>query len=240
MVLEHLQLLAAITRIDNAVAELQEELGDLPHEVKAMEREVRAKQQAVDVTQRQIDDLLQTRSNAKIRAQEIHDKEKKLSEQQYQVRNNREFDAITKEIETLKTELREVEKTISGTMLTEENLRRILEAQADELGFVRERLDDLEHELTDLSAGQGDEMNEHLTKHTELLQQLPKPIIVTYERIKEYHTDTTVAVRRNCCSGCFNAVPPQRIVEMRTYKTIFTCESCGRMLYPEEMQHLSS
>jgi hypothetical protein len=236
MVLEHLQTLAAITRIDNAVAELQEELGELPYEVRGMEREVRAKQQAVDVTQRQIDDILQTRANAKIRAQEIHDKEKKLSEQQYQVRNNREFDAITKEVEALKVELRDVEKTISGTMLTEENLRRILDAQQDELGFVSERLQDLEHELSDLSAGQGDEMNEHLTKRTELIAKLPKNIVVQYERIKEYHIDTTVAVKRNCCSGCFNAVPPQRIVEMRTYKTIFTCESCGRMLYPEEMQ----
>ncbi len=239
MVLEHLQLLAAITRIDNEINELQEELGDLPHEVRAMEREVRTKQQALDVTQRQIDDILQTRSNAQIRGQEIRDKEKKLGEQQYQVRNNREFDAITKEIESLKVELRDIEKTVSGTFLTEENLRRVYEGQADELGFVSDRLQDLEHELRDLSAGQGEEMNQFLVQRNELLKKLPQNIIVPYERIKEYHVDTTVAVKRNCCSGCFNSVPPQRIVEMRTYKTIFACESCGRMLYPEEMQHLA-
>jgi predicted nucleic acid-binding Zn-ribbon protein len=239
MVLEHLQLLAAITRIDIEIEELQEELGDLPFEVKAMEKEVRTKQQAVDVTQRHIDDILNTRSNARLRAQEIHDKEKKLSEQQYQVRNNREFDAITKEIETLKVELRDIEKTVSGTMLTEENLLRVFNGQSEDLQFAKERLSDLEAELSDLSLGQGDEMNVFLTKRKELLTQLPNNIILSYQHIKEYHNDTTVSVKRNCCSGCFSAIPPQKIVEMRTYKSIFTCESCGRLLYPEEMVHIS-
>jgi uncharacterized protein len=238
MVLEHLQLLAAITRIDIEIEELQEELGDLPYEVKGMEKEVRTKQQAVDVTQRHIDDILQTRSNAKLRAQEIHDKERKLSDQQYQVRNNREFDAITKEIDTLKVELRDIERTVSGTMLTEENLLRVFNGQMEDLQFVKERLGDLEAELSDLSLGQGDEMNVFLGKRKALLTQLPHNIILSYEHIKEYHNDTTVSVKRNCCSGCFSAIPPQKIVEMRTYKSIFTCESCGRLLYPEEMTHI--
>jgi uncharacterized protein len=203
-----------------------------------MEKEVRTKQQAVDVTQRHIDDILQTRSNAKLRAQEIHDKERKLSDQQYQVRNNREFDAITKEIDTLKVELRDIERTVSGTMLTEENLLRVFNGQMEDLQFVKERLGDLEAELSDLSLGQGDEMNVFLGKRKALLTQLPHNIILSYEHIKEYHNDTTVSVKRNCCSGCFSAIPPQKIVEMRTYKSIFTCESCGRLLYPEEMTHI--
>lgn len=235
MVLEQLQILAAITRIDNELAELQEELGDLPYEVKALEKEVRTRQQAVDVTQKHIDDILQTRANAKIRAQEIHDKEKKLSEQQFQVRNNREFDAITKEVEMLKVELRDVEKTIASTMMTEENLRRLYEGQFEDMEDARMRLGDREHELLDLSSEHNGEIGELLTKKTDLLAQLPKPVIAQYHHIKEYHVDTTVSVRKNCCSGCFNAVPPQKIVEMRTYKSIFTCESCGRLLYPDEM-----
>ncbi|MCU0424783.1 MAG: C4-type zinc ribbon domain-containing protein [Candidatus Kapabacteria bacterium] len=238
MVLEQLQLLAAITRIDNELADLQEELGDLPHEVKALEKEVRSRQQAVDTTQKHIDDILQTRSNAKIRAQEIQDKEKKLSAQQFQVRNNREFDAITKEVEMLKVELREVEKTIGSTMMTEENLRRVYDAQFADMEDVRDRLTEREHELNDLSSEHNDEINDLLSRRADLLAKLPKTLVVQYEHIREYHTDTTVAVRKSCCAGCFNAVPPQRIVEMRTYKTIFTCESCGRLLYPEEMQHI--
>jgi predicted nucleic acid-binding Zn-ribbon protein len=235
MVLEQLQILAAITRIDIQLEELQEELGDLPNEVKALEKEVRIRQQALDTTQKHIDDILQTRANAKIRMQEIHDKEKKLTEQQFSVRNNREFDALTKEVEALKTELREMEKNIGSTVVAEENLQRILEDQSQDLADAKERLADKERELNELSGEHNDELNELLSKRADLLEKLPKNIVVQYGHIKEFHTDTTVAVRRNCCSGCFNAVPPQRIVEMRTYKTIFTCESCGRLLYPEEM-----
>jgi predicted nucleic acid-binding Zn-ribbon protein len=235
MVLEQLQILAAITRIDIELEELQEELGDLPHEVKALEKEVRIRQQAFDTTQKHINDILQTRANAKIRTQEIHDKEKKLTEQQFSVRNNREFDALTKEVEALKTELREMEKNIGSTVVAEENLQRILEDQSQDLADAKERLADKERELTELSSEHNDELNELLSKRADLLGKLPKNIVVQYGHIKEFHTDTAVAVRRNCCSGCFNAVPPQRIVEMRTYKTIFTCESCGRLLYPEEM-----
>lgn len=239
MVLEQLQLLAAITRIDNELAELQEELGDLPYEVKILEKEVRMRQQAVDTTQKHIDDILQTRANAKIRAQELLDKEKKLSEQQFQVRNNREFDAITKEVESLKNELRDIDKTIGSTLMTEENLQRVYDGQFEDMDDARMRLADREHELNDLSSEHNEEIGEHLSKRTDLLSKLPKNIVVQYEHIKEYHNDTTVAVRKNCCSGCFSAVPPQRIVEMRTYKMIFTCESCGRLLYPEEMPPMS-
>ncbi|MCS6809082.1 MAG: C4-type zinc ribbon domain-containing protein [Bacteroidota bacterium] len=238
MVLEQLQFLAAIAQIDNHLAELQEELGDLPHQVKALEKEVRSRQQAVDATQKHIDDILQTRAHAKIRAQELVDKQRKLSEQQFQVRNNREFDALTKEVEMLKAELREVEKTISSTMITEENLRRMYEAQLADMEEARERLAEREHELHNLSSEHNDEINELLSQRADLLAKLPKNLVVQYEHIREYHNDVAVVIRKNCCSGCFNAVPPQRIVEMRTYKTIFTCESCGRILYPEEMQLL--
>jgi uncharacterized protein len=235
MVLEQLQLLAAITRIDNELAELQEELGDLPYEVKALEKEVRMRQQAVDTTQKHIDDIIQTRANARIRAQEIHDKEKKLSEQQFQVRNNREFDAITKEVESLKNELRDVEKTIASTMLTEDNLRRVHDGQSEDMEDAAMRLADREHELRDLSSEHNGEITSFLSRRADLLAQLPKNLVVQYEHIKEYHNDTTVSIRKNCCSGCFSAVPAQRIVEMRTYKVIFTCEGCGRLLFPDEM-----
>lgn len=236
MVLEQLQLLSAITHIDNELAELQEELGDLPYEVKLLEKEVRMRQQAVDTTQKHIDDILQTRANAKIRAQELLDKEKKLSEQQFNVRNNREFDAITKEVESLKNELRDIDKTIGSTLMTEENLQRVYDGQFEDMDDARMRLADREQELNELSSEHNEEITSLLSRRTDLLAKLPKNIIVQYEHIKEYHNDTTVPVRKNCCAGCFSAVPPQRIVEMRTYKMIFTCESCGRLLYPEEMQ----
>jgi uncharacterized protein len=235
MVQEDLQVLAALTRIDVELAELQEELGDLPFHVKMLEKEVRIKQEAADFTQKNIDDVLQTRSNAQIRAQEIYDKERKLTEQQFQVRNNREFDAMTREIDVLKAELREVEKAVAASFITEENLGRVLSGQVEDLHDAQDRLAYSERELFEVSGEHSDEVRKFHAERAILLPKLPTNIAALYTHIKDFHTDVAVSVRRGSCSGCSNSVPPQRIVEMRTFKVMFTCESCGRILFPEEM-----
>jgi predicted nucleic acid-binding Zn-ribbon protein len=231
----HLQILAALTRIDIELADIQEELGDLPLEVKHLERDVRNQQQSVDATREQLQDVHRFRSDLRIRIQEIHDKEKRLGEQQFQVRNNREFDAITHEVEAIKNELREIERELTTSALTEENLSRILAGQEEELSAAKERLSEKEQELVKLSGDHDEEMTSLLNKRTDLMSQLPQSLIVQYERIRELHINAAVVVRRGSCSGCFNAIPPQKLVEIRAYKQIFTCESCGRMLFPEDM-----
>jgi predicted nucleic acid-binding Zn-ribbon protein len=233
---EQLQTLAAITRIDVELEDLQEELGDLPAEVKRLEKDVRTKQYLVDSTQQQIDDISHYRADMRVRTQEIHDREKRLSEQQFQVRNNREFDAITHEVQAIKGEVRDIEREIATSNLTEENLAKALSVHEEELVAAKERLSEKEQELVRLSGNHNDEVTALLNKRTELLAKLPKPLVVQYERIREYHTNTTVVVRRNSCSGCFNALPPQKLVEVRAYRAIFTCENCGRIVYPEDME----
>ncbi|HRI30264.1 MAG TPA: C4-type zinc ribbon domain-containing protein, partial [Candidatus Kapabacteria bacterium] len=73
-------------------------------------------------------------------------------------------------------------------------------------------------------------------RRTELTTTIQPNILEEYERIRTFHTDAAVKVRRNCCSGCFSAVPPQKLVEMRTkLDLIFTCEHCGRILITDGM-----
>jgi predicted nucleic acid-binding Zn-ribbon protein len=232
---EQLQTLAAISRIDVELEELQEELGDLPMEVKRLEKDVRARQYLVDSTQQQIDEVGQYRSDMRVRTQEIHDREKRLSEQQFQVRNNREFDAITHEVQAIKGEARDIEREIATSNLTEENLAKAIAVHQEELTTAKERLAEKELELVKLSGNHNDEVTALINKRTELLSTLPKQLVVQYERIREYHTNTAVVVRRNSCSGCFNSLPPQKLVEIRAYKAIFTCENCGRIVFPEDM-----
>jgi predicted nucleic acid-binding Zn-ribbon protein len=87
-----------------------------------------------------------------------------------------------------------------------------------------------------LSGNHNDELTELLNKRTALVAKLPANVLLQYDRIREFHTNAAVSVRRNSCSGCFNAIPPQKLVEIRAYKQMFTCESCGRILYPEDME----
>lgn len=231
-----LQTLAALTKIDMELADLQEELGDLPTEVKRLEKEVRQKQQVVDTTQQQLDEVLHNRSNLHVHIQEFHDKEKKLTEQQFQVRNNREFDAISKEIETIKQQLRDAERDIGIANVTEENLVKILNEQKEDLEFSLTKLNDKEEELKVLSSNHDEEMTDLLKQRGTLTPQISESLLIEYERIKEYHTNAAVPIRRNSCSGCFNAVPAQNLVEMRAYKNMYRCEHCSRFVYPEDME----
>jgi uncharacterized protein len=234
--LAQLQTLAAISRIDTELEELQEELGDLPSEVKSLEREVYGRQQYLDETRQHLHNALHARGNMNQRVMEIGDKQKHLAEQQYNVRNNREFDAITHEVESLRHELRDIEHEIAGTHMAEENLLVVIQQQEEELDAVKEKLSEVEQELTRLSGSHDKETTALLERRNTLLAALPQALLVQYQRIREYHTNTTVKVRRNSCSGCFSAIPPQKLVEIRNLKQMFTCENCGRILHPEDME----
>lgn len=236
MVLSQLQVLAKLSEVDVQLEELREELGDLPYEVEEMENNVRDRQQQVDETQKALDELLKFRADGRVRIQELKDREAKITEQQFQVRNNREFDAITKEIEESQGEQRQIDRDLASTHLKEENLRSILAQQEEHLSDAKERLGDKEKELQELSSDQNEEATTLIRQRSHLASQLPADILTNYERIREYHKDVVVAIRRGSCAGCFNTIPPQKVVEIRNYKRIDTCEHCGRLLYPEDME----
>ncbi len=238
MLLSQLQILAKLSEVDVQLEELREELGDLPYEVEDMEKIVRDRQRQVDDTQQQLDELLKYRADSRIRIQELKDREVRVTEQQFQVRNNREFDAITKEIEDSQQEQRTIDRDMANTHLKEENVRRILDQQSKDLAEAKERLADKEKELQDLSSDQNEEATALIRQRSDLASRIDGDVLTNYERIREYHKDVVVPIRKGSCSGCFNTIPPQKVVEMRTYKRMDFCEHCGRLLYPEDMQAL--
>ncbi|PWG73493.1 hypothetical protein DF186_22790, partial [Enterococcus hirae] len=69
------------------------------------------------------------------------------------------------------------------------------------------------------------------------VDQLHKDDYHEYKRIRQYHSEAAVPVKRNSCSGCFSAIPPQIIVEMRNdFETMYKCENCGRILIPDDIE----
>jgi predicted nucleic acid-binding Zn-ribbon protein len=233
---EQLQLLAQLAAVDAELDELHDELGDLPAEVKKIEKVVRARQDAVDVTQAAIDELNQLRSTAHVTVQESHDKEQKLAQQQFQVKNNREFDAITKEIEHLKQQRADLDERLRTAGVTEENLTATLQQQQAELDEVHARLVDKEKALEVLSGDQNEDLKKFIALRLKIIAKLDDSLEAEYERIRTFHSEAAVAVRRNSCSGCYSAIPSQRIMEMKYQRDkLYTCENCGRVLFNEDV-----
>ncbi len=233
---EQITLLAKLAAIDSRLDELHDELGDLPQEVKNLEEIVKEKTMAVDGTEEQLKEIRHLQGNADVHKAELGDKEAKLTEQQFQVKNNREFDAITKEIEHIKQERSTLEERLRTASVTEENLAATLETQQAELTEAKERLTDKEKELEELTGEHNTELRKFIDLRLRVIADLDDTIEAEYERIRTFHREAAVAIRRESCSGCFSAIPSQRIMEMKYAKDkMYTCENCGRILITETL-----
>lgn len=235
--MEHqITLLARLAQIDAQLDELHDDLGDLPLEVKKHEGVVRERTLVAEQTMQALRDLEHLRGTAHVTGQELVDKETRLTEQQFQVKNNREFDAITKELESIKLQRAELDDALRTANVKEENLKSTLEQQQRDLDEAKELLADKERELESVSGEHNDELRRLIDQRKQLVVNVDGTMQTEYERIRTFHREAVVPLRKNSCSGCFSAVPSQRIMEMKyNHDKIYTCENCGRILYPENM-----
>lgn len=227
--------LALVAVIDRHLDELHEEVGELPEQLRRARQAFERQQALVNETQSIIAELRAFRAKAHITIQELRDREHRLAEQQFRVRNNREFDALTREIQTVRAERERIEQELRNSVLKLENLESILQRQEEELAQAQQEVAELEHMLDLLSSNQSSDVVRLQEWRQRLLLKIRPEVVAEYERIRTFHRDALVPVRRESCSGCYSRITPQRLVEIRMYRDrIFRCENCGRILYPEE------
>lgn len=236
--IERLQNLASLSVVDVRLDELKEDLGDLPKKIKELEGAVSEKKTKVKETSGFLKEVIEFKGKSGKMLQDIADREKHLTEQQFEVRNNREFDAITKEIETLRKDRDNINNELRTCDVKEENLNRILADQENELNEAKKNLELAEAELNQLASGQDEELKGLLELRKRYLVNIPENLLDEYNRIRTFHDDAAVQIRKNSCSGCFSSIPPQRIVELRgeLHDQLPTCENCGRILYPDYIE----
>jgi len=233
---QQITLLAKLATVDSQLDELHDELGDLPAEVKKCELLMRERTLALEQSQASHKDLEDQRGNAHVTMQELADKEKRLTEQQFQVKNNREFDAITHELEHIKTQRATLEDLLRTAAVKEENISNIIAQREALRAEAAGQLKEKELELEALSGDQNEELRKFINLRLKLIAQLDDTIEAEYERIRTFHREAAVPLRRGSCSGCYSAVPSQRVMEMKYNRDkMYTCENCGRILFTEEL-----
>ena len=157
---------------------------------------------------------------------------KKYDDQQKNVRNNREFDSITKEMEYQTLEIELCEKRIREHIQQKgEKSAAIEQAQAQ----LAECNSDLEQKRTELEniVAETQKEEEELLKQSEGFEQLIEPrVLSAYKRIRNNARNglAVVTVQRDACGGCFNKIPPQRQLDIKLRKKIIVCEYCGRIM----------
>lgn len=229
---EKLRALYELQLIDTKIDKIRLIRGELPLEVQDLEDEIEGLQTRLEKLTTEIEDLKTDVSNKKNTIKDANNLIKKYEEQQNKVRNNREFDAITKEIEFQKLEIELAEKRIKeGDFLLVSKQEKINEASE----YLDGRKIDLENKKNQL-----DEITkETQAEETILLAKSEKAEVViedrllnAYKRIREGAINGlgVVTVQRDSCGGCFNKVPPQRQLDIKNHKKVLVCEHCGRIL----------
>ncbi len=228
--------IAQVAVIDERLDELHEDYGSLPEQIKIKEANYSEKKNLVDDTQHIIDEIVSFVSKAKTTLVELKDKEERLTQQQFQVRNNKEFDAIANEINHIKAEHEHLSNELRTSGVKQENLKSILDSQLKDYEIAKAELDEIYAEEKKLAGDQEAEIAKLRKTRSQFVKDIKIKFMKDYDRIRTMHTDAAVKVKKNSCAGCFSFLPAQLIVEVRNNpNNVYNCENCGRILIPEEL-----
>ena len=235
---EKLVELFRLQTIDTEIDRIRTQRGELPLEVRDLEDEVTG----LEVRRQKLEDEMAEYEKAIAERQnQIKDAKatiKKYEGQQAKVRNNREYDSLAKEIEFQTLEIQLAEKRIKETKAGIENKTAVL---TEAVSRHKERKKDLDHkkkELDDIIAETEKEEKDLKKKSTTAASHIEERLLSAYHRIRSNARNglAVVPVERGSCGGCFNAIPPQRQLDISSHKKIIVCEHCGRILVDEYVQ----
>lgn len=232
---EQLRALVRLQHIDNRIDQIQKLRGDLPEEIRDLDDEKAGLETRLSNYEEEVQEQEVARRQAKLDIKEAEGLIEKYEEQQLEVRNNREFDALTKEIEGQKERISEAEDTI-------EEADETIESNESAIEDTEQRLEDLD-DVLDEKRGKLDEVKQDTETEEAKLEEIREEAeeqvgsryLKAYSKLRDRLRDgrAVVPLKRGAAAGF--AVPPQRQVEIRKRKNIVACEHTGRIIVDEEL-----
>ena len=234
---ERLRALFSLQLVDSEIDKIKTLRGELPLEVQDLEDEIAGLETRLGNLHEEVVNL--EKSILK-KNNEIADAEaliKKYEEQQKNVRNNREFDSLSKEIEYQNLEIELFTKKIKEFNVQIEDKKLVI-AESDTT--LAERSSDLENKKSELDEIILDTQKEEeglYKKHEKVESLIEERLLAAYKRIRANARNglAVVPIQRDACGGCFNQIPPQRQLDIKSRKKIIVCEYCGRILVDDEI-----
>ena len=229
---QKLVALYTLQQVDSKIDEIRAYRGNLPLEIQDIEDEIAGLETRItnfkDESKKHQKDI----SDYKIKIKETEALIKKYEEQQNNVRNNREYDSLTKEIEYQQLDNQLSEKRIKEITAKDNDLAaKVADAQM-RLAELKTSLKDKKDELHSLVEGTEKEEEQLLQRSADCEKLVEDRLLVAYKRIRKNARNglAVVGIFDEACGGCFNRIPPQHQLDICTHKKIIVCEYCGRIL----------
>jgi uncharacterized protein len=232
--------LYTLQQIDSHIDRIRIVRGELPLEVQDLEDEIAGLETRISNFQEETDSLKKQIAEKKNAIKESEVMIKKYEQQQSDVRNNREYDSLSKEIEFQTLEIQLSDKRIKEFTF---KLDAIKEEIAKSKEILSERKNDYaakKAELNDIVSDTQKDENELIKKSTENHKFIEDRLLNAYQRIRKNARNglAVVHIERDACGGCFNKIPPQSQLDIRMHKKIIVCEYCGRIIVDEDISNM--
>ncbi|HTN38645.1 MAG TPA: C4-type zinc ribbon domain-containing protein [Arachidicoccus sp.] len=234
---EKLVELAKLQKLDSKLDQVQIMKGELPMEVSDLEDELTGLTNRKNRIEEEINGISEYIEQKKAIIKDSEALAVKYEKQSENVKNNREFEAINKEIE-----LQQLEGKLAEKHIRDANVE--LTTKIEALDEVKRKIDGKDavlntkkEELGKIIAETEKEEKAFETKIDKARKEIEERLLFSYDRIRKNYRNglAVVPVERDACGGCFNAIPPQKQSEIRQRKKVLVCENCGRILIDEEL-----
>ncbi|WP_295366593.1 C4-type zinc ribbon domain-containing protein [uncultured Prevotella sp.] len=232
-----LQTLYQLQTTLSAIDEKRALRGELPLEVQDLEDEIAGLKTRVEHIEGDINDFQQAVAQKQGEIKEAEESVERYKKQLDEVRNNREYDTLTKEIEFQSLEIELCNKKIKEANAKVEDKKRELIRTNDLINDRQQALDDKKNELDEIMQETREEEQALKAKAEELETKIEPRLLSSFKRIRKNARNGLgiVYVQRDACGGCFNKIPPQRQLDIKMHKKIIVCEYCGRIMIDPEL-----
>ena len=221
---EKIVALYELQKIDSKIDEINKLKGELPLEVQDLEDEIAGLDTRIANITAEVDELNKATKQYKDAIDQSKTLIAKYEGQQDNVRNNREFDALSKEIEYQKLEI-EAGVDVKLKKKAIEDAQEVLAERKVDLEAKQKELEGIDQETSK-------EMEALTAQSQRAAAKIDDRLLAAYKRIRHNVRNglAVVTVKRDACGGCYNRIPPQRQMDIRMSKKVIVCEYCGRIL----------
>lgn len=227
-----LTALYTLQTIDSEIDRIRTVRGELPLEVRDLEDVVAGLETRLNNFKEELKTMENSIAEKKNVMKEAASAIKKYESQQNKVRNNREYDSLTKEIEFQNLEIQLSDKRIKEFKALMVQKAEMIEKAEEDLKEKKKDLKIKKNELDEIIA-ETEKEEEALIKRSRTAEKsIEDRLLNAYKRIRQNARNglAVVTVQRDACGGCFNKIPPQRQLDIKASKKIIVCEHCGRVL----------
>ena len=234
---EKLKTLYQLQTTLSAIDEKRALRGELPLEVQDLEDEIAGLNTRVEKIKAEIEDFQQAVSQKKAEITEAQASVERYKKQLDDVKNNREYDTLTKEIEFQSLEIELCNKKIREAATKIDERQHDLKHAEELIDDRKQALEEKKNELDEIIDETRAEEERLKDKAKDLEVKIEPRLLTSFKRIRKNARNGLgiVYVQRDACGGCFNKIPPQRQLDIKMHKKIIVCEYCGRIMIDPEL-----